>query len=225
MLVEPSRGPLDIFDMVITGVVFSDALHGWMSTHVYSPWKPWLLVTHDGGLTWEEIWLPPPLQDPQLFDFDTTKCVQFGLYYPTLFSGKNGAVVLSCDWQINTGDPAPEPLRDYIYRTVDGGVSWTTYEAPSRYVVFVSQHSAWSVVETDTGLDIYHSIDRGATWSRVGTTDWEGEVFFFSDSLAYAIAHPLGENPDTYAIILMRSIDGCRTWETITPEFLQPESP
>jgi len=208
-----------------TGQVFLGALSGWISTSSPDAKPSSLLVTHDGGATWKGLVVPPPSQNPGLFNDFETSCIRFGLHSPTLFTQAHGAVVLSCDIPADGSDPPRPAAANYLYRTLDYGVSWITSEVPGNEVVFIREDSAWSATQTPTGLAIFHSTDTGATWSRVKTTAWQGTVFFVSDVTAYALAQPLGDSPDPGETKLLRSTDGSRTWEIIEPVFLRRDTP
>jgi hypothetical protein len=117
-------------------------------------------------------------------------------------------------------DPQRPSPPNYLYRTMDDGLSWITAEVPGTDVVFVREDSAWTSTQTPTGMDIFHSTDLGATWSRVKSTEWQGSIEFVSDVTAFALVHPPGEDFDPRDIRLVRSVDGCRSWQIVEPVFL-----
>lgn len=200
------------------GWVFLDSMFGWIATSIPDSRPSSLLVTHDAGITWRQITVPPPSQAPNLFDESATTCSRFELRSPTLFGPARGSFTLSCEGAMT--DPQRPSPPNYLYRTMDDGLSWITAEVPGTDVVFVREDSAWTSTQTPTGMDIFHSTDLGATWSRVKSTEWQGSIEFVSDVTAFALVHPPGEDFDPRDIRLVRSVDGCRSWQIVEPVFL-----
>lgn len=202
-----------------TGMYYADEQVGWISgacPEILAAES--LLHTQDGGDTWDSVDLPAPSQEPHLFENADSRpgCLGYALYSPVLFNRDNGALVLGCEHWIRGDSENPVPPK-YLYRTLDGGRSWTTSAVPDKYVTYVDQRSMWTVSATDSGLTIWHSSDAGISWRAVSNTAWTGSVFIFNDRLAYAFARPLGASPPPEDRKLLRSTDGCRTWEIVTP--------
>jgi photosystem II stability/assembly factor-like uncharacterized protein len=212
-----------VLNCSVTGIVFFDSQLGWITQSCsYADVDSPVLVTNDGGVKWDFVFLPPPSQNPTLYDPYVTPCRQFGLFSPFLFTSAQGALVNSCDRE-REGQITPPP--DYMYRTLDGGTSWITSETPGRDVVFMSEGSVWVSAPTAEGLRILHSEDGGFHWSLIKTTRWNGTISFVSDYIAYAIARPLGDSLDHEHTKLVRTDDGGRTWQTVDSVIDQAGTP
>jgi len=227
-LIESQDGVLNC--QAYSDMAFADHLNGWIVPFCRRPdGGSWLLATQDGGKTWTSIDLPPPSQDPGLFE-DPDQC-SAQLTSLTVFGPSALAVVQFCNPYLSQ-DGTSIPSPNFLYTTSDAGLTWRSYPVAENQVTFTSPSSIWLAERTPTGLRIQHSTDGGANWELVKTTFWPGLVFFIDDTLAYAVATPQGifsvpGNPTPQGVVrvpenfkLVRSTNGCRTWEIIEPTFL-----
>ena len=83
-----------------------------------------------------------------------------------------------------------------LYRTSDGGLSWTTYPVPfgGGALVFTDESNGWMMASLGVGagsmgVSIYRTSDGGATWTQAYTND--PNLANAGDSL------PLGERSKT----------------------------
>ncbi len=181
-----------------TDYAFADAMNGWRTLDCPSePGEVFLATTDDGGIEWEQIALPPPSEQPDLF-ISASSCWTSA---PTMHSNETGAVMVSCNLKSSTQDP-----RNLVYLTDDGGATWETHGAPDGQLTFLRPSHGWLF-----GKDIYWSDDGGRSWSKIKTVSWDGQFSFVSESLGWAIARS-GEE-----IALVRTFEGGETWTLMEP--------
>lgn len=212
-----------ILNCIDSGMAFADHVHGWITgTCEYSDHAPSLLATSDGGMSWMPIELPPASQDPSLFE-NPNRCYAPRLTSLSPFGPASLAVVQSCGIYFGE-DGTSQPSPNYLYTTTDAGRTWQTDQVADDDVTFISADSAWLAEETERGQRILHSADGGAHWDLVKTVYWRGPVFIVNDTLAYAVASPVSSpvsparEPEKSRLV--RSTNGCHTWEIIEPRFL-----
>ncbi len=210
------------------GMSFLADGYGWVSESCGFEGAPEssFLVTRDAGTTWEYPELPGPQVTglfPNLSEYGTPglmdcECTHFRQTSPHVFSRDNGALVRFCSLSVGSGGVACGPFEAYLYRTCDGGVTWTALPIPGRYVDYIDEASFWIASETPTGTAIYHSADGGTSWRLVKNTSWSGAIFFVNDFLAYALVRLKSDGSDSGPRHLLRSTDGSRTWRILSPK-------
>lgn len=208
-----------------TGLAFANDEVGWVTLACqYGIWysdetgEPWIETTADGGITWTQVPIPPPAGDPRLFAPSDDFHQDCRLSSPRLFTPLNGVLALACTVQDLAG--GHQRQANFLYRTLDGGASWTTYEMPGSWLEVINQLHMWSIRPdvpfTSASIPhlyrIYRSDDAGASWALVNTTNWEGQFSFVDERLVFAIAlSPTGETA------LVKSSDGGASWQIIRP--------
>ncbi|NIS81227.1 MAG: SUMF1/EgtB/PvdO family nonheme iron enzyme [Anaerolineales bacterium] len=191
-LIHPSDNP-ELQTGGKTGMSFADAETGWVARDVGGvidgAFIDW---TYNGGLTWESQQLPLPEQ--------SGFC---GMYFPTLFSAEAGALALRCPFL------SEDVLQtaSYIATTNNAGQTWSLHEYPGGELYYINQDVVYAL-----GREINRSRDGGRTWTLIKTVNWDGQYSFVDENLAWAVAKAEEE------IALVKTTDGCRTWEEIKPK-------
>jgi photosystem II stability/assembly factor-like uncharacterized protein len=125
---------------------FLNELDGWGVTETQ------VVRTNDGGLTWHNV-TPPEVTETG--------------YMVEMFVLDNNHV-----W-FQEPDYANYPNSGFLYRTVDGGITWTKYSTPfsDGDVSFLDAGNGWmmaglGVATGRMGVAIFQTSDGGATWVR-----------------------------------------------------------
>ncbi len=171
-----TSAPLDVGqggDFYIPGVMqFTDQLHGWLLVHAGNGMNHdyvFIFSSQDGGKTWKRI------VDPWMDNLDMS-CTKTGLAFT---DPNNGLVTGDCNGVV--------PNSIYLYRTVDGGNTWTPVRLPipaklpdiytnesnvcGSYSPGFSGQSGWLVVKCNgfgpgvARTFLYTSANGGQTWS------------------------------------------------------------
>ncbi len=130
------------------------------------------------------------------------------MYSPNLLSRDTGALIVRCK-RYDDGDVV---LTNYLFSTTNGGQTWNRYDYPGGELVFVNN--------TAYALDrkIHRSNDTGKTWTHVKNINWVGQFSFVNENLAWAVAKAGDE------IALVKTTDGCSSFDEIQPEVIAPPS-
>jgi photosystem II stability/assembly factor-like uncharacterized protein len=189
-------------------MVFSSLTTGWILGTNGS-----LLVTHDGGVTWQVQPLP------------ITPDARGGISSPKFFDPQHGQIVA---WASSSSSVV-------LLVTSDGGSTWVVRSLPGEFQWlagnFVDANHGWAVAgqgpissEAAVDLPLYKTDDGGLTWVPVLTnilfTSPEGPIgfFFFVDSNnGFAVRY---DNRFSGFSQLLKTTDGGRTW-TVVVEALQ----
>jgi photosystem II stability/assembly factor-like uncharacterized protein len=137
-----------------TGMTFLDKSTGWISFQYEAPVS--LLITHDGGHTWEK----------QSFPLMENSGLEGGIVLapPTFFTKEDGIIVVN-------------NCNSLFFVTHNGGKNWSYIEQPSRSGS--SGNLSWDFSETDRNYDlvmngqvtvngtIWGTSDGGHTWTQV----------------------------------------------------------
>jgi hypothetical protein len=180
-----------------TGMSFAFELTGWVTIGSCPIEGAEVVVTQDGGANWNEIALPAPAEQPDLFS--SAGCES---HSPTLFSSSHGALAMSClRWEDD------ERIEDqYVYVSEDGGETWQTHRYPGGTLLFVDADIAYALSH-----DIYRTLDGGETWTKVKSVSWDGQFSFVNEQLGWAVARSETE------IALVKTEDGGQSWSIIEP--------
>ena len=137
----------------VTSLHMLTELDGWAIT------ESAILRTTDGGSIWYNV-------SPQ-------GVTEFGYGTANTFLSASQAWVLVVDWS----DPASS-RSGLLYRTNDGGLTWTVYPTPfgGGDLVFLDQDNGWmmaflGIAAGSMGVAIYQTNDGGATWTQTYTND------------------------------------------------------
>jgi photosystem II stability/assembly factor-like uncharacterized protein len=199
----------------ITRVQMLDSQLGWAvggikKSGVYDH----VLRTKDGGISWMDV-TPPELADGQ------GAAIGF-------FQDANSAWVT-----FHGAAPASVPANPVVWRTTDGGASWTAsaplnttdLEVYSVSDVFFSGPAGWILVHAGAGMNhdyvaIYHSTDNGQTWARLVDPVSDGGIqscsktgLFFQDKTnGWLTGDCNGVAPGA---LLFRTGDAGQTWQPV----------
>jgi photosystem II stability/assembly factor-like uncharacterized protein len=189
-----------------TGVTFFDAQTGWMTRDCHGVTVGLTLeTTLDGGTTWISLPLQAPASNPGAFD-EPNVCY---VHSPHLFSDYVGTLGVSCEQFDETKASSDDPWtnkRSYMFRTDDGGGSWTILEYPGGALDFLSPDMILAL-----GRTISISQDAGEHWQTVKTVAWDGQFSFVDETTGWAVARSDG------AIAFVRTTNGGKSWQEVHP--------
>ena len=210
----PRTTGAEIMDVDITSITMIDATRGW-GTGARSGESERILVTEDGGAHWIDV---TPLDQTLLMSTDATALAFF----------------LDVDhaWATFGQEPYGSPDEVPIWRTSDGGASWSASPLPEiaslietynpYHFFFLDENHGWFMAALGGGMQkvysaIYATSDGGATWARTldPYTDIEVQSFdkagmVFADSMhGWITDDGRGVKSGLYILI---SGDGGVTW-------------
>jgi photosystem II stability/assembly factor-like uncharacterized protein len=173
-----------------------------------------LYHTTDGGVTWRQVQLPP------ISNYSPTHAT-FGL--PRFFNPLDGVIA----GRLYDTGTAAQPV--VVYSTNDGGLTWKGHLAPQtaatrRYqqgfftVPFVaSSATQWAMF---AGSILYTTTDAGLSWTTIhprlpNAITAVDHLYSAGPRAMWAQAN--GHTGNFYPSYLLRSINGGRTWSTLSP--------
>ena len=219
--------PFNISPFGISQITFLDAQHGWMAfdiDHGHGKYYIALMNTSDGGKMWHTV-------------LDMTSGTQSslpeqGLKYFTFTSPHKG-------WVTGTEDFNATNAR--LYKTLDGGKTWTRVNLPalphgtysfSYGPYFTNAYDGTLLVRygfnpgaAGTGFYLltYRTHDGGKTWVAAGPAlqsnvpnEWEVQSFRNAEQ-GWTLGIDSSGKP-----VLHRTSNGGRSWQTVHPVGLQP---
>jgi photosystem II stability/assembly factor-like uncharacterized protein len=183
-----------------TGITFADAQTGWLTRDCRGVADgAFVDVTRDGGRTWESVELLPPDDQPGAFTYPNA-C---STHSPYLSSPLSGLLGVSCQ-TYDTGGATPG--LSLVYRTQDGGKSWTSSTYPGGDLGLADGRLTWAF-----NRQIHRTQDDGESWSLVKTVSWDGTFDFVDAENGWAVAR------DGEETALVRTEDGGSTWQILQP--------
>ena len=132
-------------------IEFFNELDGWGITEMK------LVRTNDGGITW--------------YDVTPTDLEEVGSTVATFMLDKNHAWVQKPDFN-------NFPNNGLLYRTVDGGLTWTISSTPfsGGDLSFIDSNDGWMLADLGVGagsnaVAVFQTTDGGETWTQTYTND------------------------------------------------------
>jgi photosystem II stability/assembly factor-like uncharacterized protein len=189
-----------------SALTFKDQTNGWAAGTCPAANSTLLLVTHDGGTTWQ----PEKLQIPRGAAVAGCSCKAEA---PIFFTSSRA--VLTVDYRQTGTNDRPDP-EAAIYVSDDGGASWRLHRPPSRNaggIAFTDRERIWQLDEG--GGTIYRSADGGQKWDAVIPNPSLGAhpVLDLVDTQAAWALLP-GSNPSSPRSLLATS-DGGQSWHRL----------
>ena len=183
-----------------TGILFTDATHGWLTGDCHGiANRLYLFRTNDAGATWLPLTLPDPSGAQEQFSNGMTTC---GAYHPFFFGKDLGHLSVLCAHY----DLTPITYDYFVYTTKDGGNTWTSSDYPGEVLYFFSTDIGWVLSK-----NIQHTVDGGLTWKIISNVSWSVQVDFVSEQIGWGVART-GE-----LIALVKTTNGGVTWTELTP--------
>jgi photosystem II stability/assembly factor-like uncharacterized protein len=198
------------------GVVFVDARNGWATsikgvhrneqTGEDNDWQGSVWHTGDGGQTWARQSLPESASLLNRIDF---------------VDARHG-------WAVGlkrSGEDYSGPQHSaVIYRTADGGLTWTEAYAPDLAITltgvdFVDADNGWAVgFITNSGIEggaVFHTSDGGQTWERQDAGGFNRllrDVQFVDRERGYIVG---ADYAGAWGPPVYRTLDGGKSWSEV----------
>jgi len=209
----------------LNDVQFVDAAWGWIAGRDGALFK-----TDDGGVTWEKVASSGFPQDEDFYEIHfMNDTFGFVLGYQGVYKTENAGLDWANHWLpvipyrgawdmcfVNEnvgfllGSRWTDPNPVLLYRTGDGGLSWTGVEGSEHSVLrtvltieFIDQNTGWA-----GGGVIMKTIDGGRNWETQRSEATVREFLFFNDQHGFAVG---GKT-------VLRTKDGGDTWDDVTPD-------
>jgi photosystem II stability/assembly factor-like uncharacterized protein len=197
---DPYNDSSSIMSCSKTGMLFTDATHGWITGDCHGVAAGvQLFKSGDGGETWEPVALPDPTNLPGLFSNFQAAC---GSYDPFFFSNELGHLGVECAYY----DQNPIAYQYFVFTTQDGGITWTSSTYPGESLYFFSVDTGWALA-----MKIQRTNDGGLTWTAISDVTWSAQVDFVSEQIGWAIAQE-GDQ-----IALVKTMNGGARWTMLVP--------
>ena len=189
-----------------TGLVFIDHQTGWMTRDCAGLMdQVTVIITTDGGVTWTETSLPAIPSLPGGFTY-ANLCTPHGI---RLDSPSAGSLLVSCRQYLETPTAAGDFVHDgphALYRTADGGATWSIAEIPAGSLYWLDPQRGWSL-----GRTIFWTEDGGASWMQRHQVSWDGQFSFVDAMNGWAVA----TNEDETALV--QTTSGGTKWSILKP--------
>jgi photosystem II stability/assembly factor-like uncharacterized protein len=197
----------------MNGLTFSSLSDGWLTWDSgcsigkgnppsIAAVKPQVVVTHDGGRTWQ------PAALPSAGSVNDLTCTA----YPPVFSSSSGVLPIDCGGISGPG-------LSGVYATTNGGRSWSFRQLPffSQRLDFVDANSGWTFA--GNGASLYRTTDGGSHWvlikQFVGEQNVSG-LSFVSPTVGFAITTRHSADRTSGYSTMWKTTDGGSTWSVMT---------
>jgi photosystem II stability/assembly factor-like uncharacterized protein len=163
-------------------------------------YKPFMLVSHDAGVTWSQI------------DLDSNQSI----WDASMFNANYGALLLRHFGNIR--DSLPYALPDSIMVTTDAWRTWSVVPAPSKayaWQMFCFRPNVFGVVgwsKTDSAHCYFKTTDNGTSWTKSTPLPWLNQVQFVTENVGWVALTNWKSKPTRG--MLMQTTDGGVTWLT-----------
>jgi photosystem II stability/assembly factor-like uncharacterized protein len=200
----------------VTGITFVDLQHGFLAGNclavgVDENWN--ILVTDDGGDTWQEQALPEPSGVPQALqqaaNTQNRICAASGVD-----NTPAGILVLhSCLLTEGSG-----MQRNYFFLSLssDHGQTWKGWAGEVASFVDASTGYSLGDLQQDGTRLLSVTSDGGATWQELRQVSWPGaHLDFTAIETGFALAWDWNPSQQNYDYALVQTTDGGSSWKLV----------
>ncbi|MBX0329453.1 hypothetical protein K2Z83_17415 [Oscillochloris sp. ZM17-4] len=181
---------------------YVNVLHGYILS------EEGLYSTSDRGLSWQTVQTPC-----------SSPISHQSISFPTVDVG----------WLLCVGEPSAGSQGKVLWRTVDGGKSWTEqatteggestqngflpFQGYGHQLFFLDSSIGWIGMGRAEVGGLYATKDSGNTWALVNSTTISevSHVTFFDEQNGVSLSNP--DDLDREVVVLLATHDGGKTWE------------
>ncbi|MHB1627947.1 MAG: WD40/YVTN/BNR-like repeat-containing protein [Bacilli bacterium] len=200
-----------------SGIGFVSASTGWIAGTDAASDYTWLYRTTDAGVSWvHQALVIPPSQ----------KTAELSVSAPEFFSSTSGILPVMGNGLT-------------VYRTQNGGVSWSPAKTlsirnvPPTNIDFVNANTGWVLTKsmTQTGNisgAALHYLGANGSWSVISTEaflKYANQIDFVTPQIGWAIASPPTSATFHGGTVLAKTVNGGKTWTVMRPTGLLSQSP
>jgi photosystem II stability/assembly factor-like uncharacterized protein len=207
-IVDPQKNNLPM-SCQKTGLLFQTPLVGYVTGDCQGVASGIYFVRSvDSGATWQDVFLAPPADKPDLFTNQNSMCGVETILFP---SPQDALVPIRCS---PMGDAAN--AQRWLYTSQDGGQTFHPLPVPTQYGTFdfLDPQTGWligSFAADATRFTLFTTVDGGQNWRTLANLGWTGRPDFVDSQNGWVIAR----SADTTALV--RTADGGATWQEIKP--------
>lgn len=199
-----------------TGIAFLDNQHGYLAgdciaVSVDNGWS--ILVTSDGGHTWQEQVLPEPSGVPPVLKQAENSAERICAATGVEITPAGVLVQHTC--LLPQGDGTQ---KNYFFQSLstDGGQTWKGWQGESAS--FSDNKTGWNLtgLQQDGTRMLAATTDGGTTWTDVRQVTWPGARLDFAVAeMGYALAWEWNPSRQNFDYALVSSSNGGNTWKLV----------
>jgi photosystem II stability/assembly factor-like uncharacterized protein len=188
-LIDPYVGPF-LQSCYKTDMAFANLLIGLVTIASCPVDGALTFWTFDGGITWEDVFLPSPPEDPDLLE--QAAC---DTHSPQFVVSDQSFVAAECRSFVEEGESFSVLHTAAVSRPYPGGQA-----------LFLDPTIGWAL-----GREVHRTTDGGLKWTHLNTLAWDGQFSFVDTLLGWAVARTADESA------LVRTSDSGASWEILDP--------
>lgn len=160
--------------------------------------------SQDGGKTWGTITLPHSQEETECYSWPARVAVG----------------IVGIDVSCTNPDGVAER---FYYLSSDQGKTWKVFPQPAGVdIVFLNVSTGWRRSKSENGYQLERTTDGGLTWQKQANGLPEGWLQFVDADTGWM---GVRDEPDPFHPIgLQRTLDGGKSWHTLTPRFVPDQS-